>query len=79
MAEKIYKAAAYMRLSKKAAVYIRKARIESQRGIIESFINGRDDLRLAEKFVDDGCSGTDFELSGFQGMMGKICKMRLTV
>lgn len=42
VAEEIYKAAAYMRLSKKAAVYIRKARIESQRGIIESFINGRD-------------------------------------
>lgn len=44
VAEEIYKAAAYMRLSKKADDYMyeESESIESQRGIIESFINGRD-------------------------------------
>lgn len=48
MAEKIYKAAAYIRLSKKADDYMyeESESIESQRGIIESFVNGRDDMSL---------------------------------
>lgn len=74
IAEKIYKAAAYMRLSKKADDYMyeESESIESQRGIIESFINGRDDLSLEEEFVDDGYSGTSFDRAGFQSMLEKI-------
>ena len=79
MAEKIYKAAAYMRLPKKADDYMYKESesIESQRNIIESFINGRDDLSLAEEFVDDGYSGTNFDRPGFQGMLEKIRKSEI--
>ena len=74
MAEKIYKAAAYIRLSKKADDYMyeESESIESQRGIIESFVNGRDDMSLIEEFVDDGYSGTNFKRPGFQAMLDKI-------
>ena len=57
---------------KSCCIYEESERIESQRGIIEGFINGRDDPRLAEKFVDDGYSETSFDRPGFQSMLEKI-------
>ncbi|MDE6604184.1 MAG: recombinase family protein [Lachnospiraceae bacterium] len=46
--------------------------IGSQRELIRSFLNGQDDMKLYDSYVDDGFSGSNFDRPEFKRMMQDI-------
>ena len=66
-----YNAAAYVRLS---ADVKRKPgdSLETQRNIIENFIAASSDIRLAQVYIDNNTTGTNFDRPGFQKMLADV-------
>ena len=46
--------------------------IENQIAFLESYVSGRPDLSKAELFVDNGCTGTNFQRPQFSQMMESV-------
>lgn len=67
-----YKVAVYMRLSRDDGDDRESESIENQRDIIESYIEGKDDLEKFSEYVDDGYTGTNFNRPGFKRMLEDI-------
>lgn len=63
--------AAYCRLSKADEITGRES-MASQTEIIRQFVDAREDMELADVFVDDGYSGTNYERPQFEKMMEGI-------
>lgn len=72
MQNKIYKVARYMRLSRDDGDDRESESIENQRDIIDTYIEGREDLKVVGEYADDGFTGTNFNRPGFQKMLKDI-------
>ena len=77
MSEKIYKAAAYCRLSKEDDTVSNAKKkssnsIQSQKSIISNFVKTQDDIDLVCFYVDDGFSGLNFNRPDFLRMMEDV-------
>ena len=71
--EKVYNAAAYVRLSVEGEDKERnRESITTQRYMLEKYIEKQPDMRLAAVFCDNGETGTDFERPGFEQMMDEV-------
>ena len=68
----VYKAAAYIRLSRETSGSRERDTIGSQTDLVESFIRRQDDLELYETYVDDSVSGTTFSRPGFDRMLADM-------
>ena len=68
----MWNAGLYVRLSREDGDKIESESVNSQRAIIEDFLLSRSDINIADYYIDDGWSGTDFERPGFQRMMEDI-------
>lgn len=66
--QKVYNAAAYIRLSSDAKKK-RGDSLETQQDIIENFIAASSDIRLTEVYCDNYATGTNFERPSFQRML----------
>lgn len=69
---KKYKVAAYLRLSNDDGEKYESNSISSQRTIIEDYIKSHEDMELADTFVDDGYTGTNFNRPGIKKLMFAI-------
>lgn len=74
---KVWKTAAYIRLSREDVATKNGERAESesvvnQQQIIGDFIAAQPDLGEHLTFIDDGATGTNFDRTGFQAMMQEI-------
>lgn len=76
--ERQYQAALYMRLSKEDQVGGESGSISTQRRILHAYAKENDFLVYRE-YVDDGCSGTNFERTGFQRMLADIALKKVNV
>lgn len=78
MNDRIYRACAYLRLSRededKRGSTDESNSIKSQRMMIESFVRGLPDVELVREVCDDGFSGTDYERPAFQEMISMVEK-----
>lgn len=73
MPEKVYNAAAYVRLSVEGDdLEKNRESIAMQQYMLEKYIGGQPDMRLAAVFCDNGETGTDFERPGFEQMMDRV-------
>ena len=74
----MYRAAAYLRLSKEDGDSLLSAKkqesdsISSQRALIESYAAKCPGIELAAEYVDDGYTGTNFDRPGFRDMMTAV-------
>ena len=71
----IYRAAAYIRLSRDNAK--RGDSLETQRDIIENFVAASPDIRLVDVYSDNHTTGTRFERPEFQRMMEDAASGRI--
>lgn len=72
--EIFWKAGEYLRLSKEdgdlsSTVKQQSNSIENQGQFIEEYVLGKPEIRLEERYIDDGYSGVNFERPGFQRML----------
>ena len=67
-----WNAGLYVRLSREDGDKIESESVSSQKTIIEDFLLSHNDINIADYYVDDGWSGTDFERPDFQRMMEDI-------
>ncbi|MDL2217883.1 recombinase family protein [Christensenellaceae bacterium OttesenSCG-928-M15] len=70
-AAKVFRAAAYLRLSVSKANQDSES-IKNQRHIIEDYISDKPDIELTKIYVDENVSGTTFKRNGFQNMLAAI-------
>ncbi len=77
MPERVYRTAIYARLSKDDGDKEESNSITSQKAICEEYIGKHPDLELVETFVDDGCSGVDFERPAFRRMEEALRERRV--
>lgn len=70
----IFNTAFYIRLSKEDGDKEESDSIGNQRKMLMEYIKGREELVLYDAYVDDGCSGTNFNRPGFRRMMQDIEK-----
>ena len=71
--KKIYHAAIYVRLSKEDGAVASHEKTESnsianQKSLIRDFLENKNDIEVAQEYVDDGFSGSNFERPAFQMM-----------
>ena len=64
----MFRAGMYLRLSREDGDKMESDSIASQRAIIEKFIQTHDNIRLAETYIDDGFTGTNFNRPDFKRM-----------
>ena len=70
MDKEIYKAGAYIRLSREDGNKFEESNsIKNQRDLINEFIDEQDDISIYGYYSDDGRTGTNFDRPGFQRMM----------
>ena len=74
---KIYRTAAYVRLSKgdldkDGMVKSESDSVTNQKLLIEDFINGHPDLELAGIYIDDGYTGTNFDRPKMKELMADV-------
>lgn len=67
-----FRAALYLRLSKEDGDNMESDSITAQREILENFVRSQPDIELSEMYIDDGCTGTNFDRPGFQRMIRDI-------
>lgn len=65
-------AAGYFRLSRDDGDKAESDSISSQRELVRNYVKGRNDITLADEYVDDGYSGTNFDRPAFAKMMADI-------
>ena len=71
--EKVYNAAAYIRLSAEGDdAQKNQDSMATQQYILEKFVEMQPDMRLVGVFCDNGETGTDFERPGFEQMMNEV-------
>ena len=70
--KKIYKAAAYMRLSREDGDKVESDSIQSQRSLIKESIKKKENIQMIDEYVDDGYSGANFERPAFQKLLEDI-------
>ena len=70
--KEIYHAAIYLRISRDDEDKSESDSIQNQRELLKAYIEKRSELELADEFVDDGYSGTNFDRPGFQKMMDRV-------
>lgn len=66
-------AVAYLRISRDEALKKESSSIENQRMMIRDYCRERN-IKLIKEFVDDGCTGADFNRPGFQDMLVELDK-----
>ena len=76
-AKKIYKTAAYVRLSVEDSGKPGADTIEGQKALLMSFIESKSDMELVALFCDNGRTGTDFDRPQFEKMMEEVRKGRV--
>lgn len=64
--------AAYLRLSREDGDKPESESISNQRRIVEIFVSGREGLEIADYYVDDDYTGTNFNRPGFKRMLDDI-------
>ena len=72
MAEKKYKAAVYLRLSKEDGDKEESYSISNQRDLALDYIGRHDDIELAAELADDGYTGSNFNRPAFRELIDKI-------
>ena len=72
MAEKKYKAAVYLRLSKEDGDKEESYSISNQRDLALDYISRHDDIELAAELADDGYTGSNFNRPAFRELIDKI-------
>ena len=72
MAEKIFKAAKYIRLSYTDDKSHESDSISNQRKFLDSFVRTQPNIDVVKEFVDDGVSGIIFDRAAFKEMMADI-------
>lgn len=70
--KEIYNAAIYLRISRDDEEKMESDSIQNQREMLKAYIAKDPEIRLAEEFVDDGYTGTNFDRPGFQAMMDQV-------
>ena len=76
-AKKIYKTAAYVRLSVEDSGKPGADTIEGQKALLTSFMESKSDMELVSLFCDNGRTGTDFDRPQFEKMMEEVRKGRI--
>ena len=76
-AKRMYKAAAYVRLSVEDSGKPGADTIEGQKALLTSFIENQPDMELEALFCDNGRTGTDFDRPQFEKMMEEVRKGRV--
>ena len=74
---RIYKTAAYVRLSVEDSGKPGADTIEGQKALLTSFIENKTDMELVALFCDNGRTGTDFDRPQFEKMMEEVRKGRV--
>jgi len=69
---KIYRGAAYVRLSKEDGDKIESDSIGNQKDLIRSYLREYPEIELCSEQVDDGYSGVDFQRPAFMAMLEDI-------
>lgn len=70
MSKDIYKAGAYIRLSREDGnKYEESNSLKNQREIIKQYLENVDDISIYDYYADDGKTGTNFDRPGFQRMI----------
>ena len=73
MIKEIYKAAAYLRISREDDNKFEESySIINQRNIIREYVNSQNDISICDYYIDDGKTGTNFDRPGFQKMLEDI-------
>lgn len=67
-----YRTAAYARLSVEDSGKPGAETLDSQKKLIENYIEEQPDLELCARYSDNGATGTDFERPGFEQMMDAV-------
>ena len=67
-----FRAALYIRLSREDGDREESDSVANQRKMLMSYVEQREELSLGEIYVDDGCSGTNFERPAFRRMLEDI-------
>lgn len=65
---KVYRTAAYLRLSKEDGDKTESDSIGNQRKLIQDYARGKSEFCMIDEYVDDGYSGSNFERPEFQRM-----------
>lgn len=68
----LWKAAAYVRLSKEDKKKVESDSIGTQKEIIKEYLKLHPDIELVDFYVDDGFTGTDFDRPGFQRLQEDV-------
>ena len=69
MPVKIYRAALYARLSLESEANRDRCTIETQMQLLQSFVEGTDDIVVEKEYFDVSQTGTDFDRAGFEEMI----------
>ena len=75
MIDKIYKVAIYIRLSKEDASLGESESISNQKALLLNYVNEAGH-ELVDIYIDDGCTGTNFERPAFRKMIKDIEKRK---
>ena len=67
-----FKAAIYLRLSREDGDKEESDSIGNQRNLLKSFLAAQEDMVLADIYIDDGYTGTNFKRPDFQRMIADI-------
>ena len=70
--QRIYKAAAYVRLSVEDSGKPGADTIEGQKALLTEYIQNKQDMELVAVFCDNGRTGTDFDRPQFEKMMDAV-------
>lgn len=73
-AQKIFKVALYIRLSREDGDKEESSSVTNQRDILTRFVKENENFILIEEYVDDGYTGTNFNRPDFQRMLEDIDK-----
>lgn len=71
-AAKRWQAALYIRLSREDGDKEESDSVQNQRSLLRAYLENEPELTLADVYVDDGYTGTNFDRPGFSRMMEKI-------
>lgn len=75
--KKLWKAGAYLRVSREDGKERESDSIDSQRKVIRSYLKKEADICLVREWIDDGVSGIRFDREGFEQMLCAIRQGRI--
>ena len=70
--EKVYRTAIYVRLSHEDERKVESDSVENQIALLQSFVEGRPEFRVADQYVDVDWTGTNFKRPEFQRMISDM-------